>query len=90
MQLTVFFKLGTVLTSAFNTDIALFVTSYTDQKTRNLKTYLNDCERAERASDPKIFVFSRFKFVGKSHICWGNSPRAPPPPPGYASGAHCN
>ena len=30
-----------------NTDIALFMTSYTDQKTRNFKTYLNDCERAE-------------------------------------------
>ena len=30
-----------------NTDIALFMTSYTDQKTRNLRTSLNDCERAE-------------------------------------------
>ena len=31
-----------------------------------------------------MFAFSRLKFVGKYHICWGNSPRAP----GYASGAH--
>ena len=76
------------------------MTSYTDQKTKNLKTHLNNCERAE------IFRVFRFKYVGKSHICWGDSPWAPlatlvglmqvgaippsPPPPtlGYASGAH--
>ena len=29
------------------------------------------------ASEPKFFAFSRFKYVGKSHICWGDSPRAP-------------
>ena len=56
------------------------------------------------ASEPKFFAFCRFKFVGKSHISWGDSSRAPwlpqwgscklgqfpraPPPPGYASGAH--
>ena len=28
-------------------------------------------------SEPKIFAFYRLKFVGKYHICWGNSPRAP-------------
>ena len=41
------------------TDIALFMTSYTDQKTRNMRTYLNDCERAENVR------LSRLKFVGK-------------------------
>ena len=36
------------------------------------------------ASEPKIFAFSRLKFVGKSHICRGNSvPPLPPPPSGY-------
>ena len=38
------------------------------------------------ASEPKCFAFSRFKFVGKSHICWGDSPE----PPGYPSGAHAS
>ena len=58
-----------------NTDIALFMTSYTDQESRNLRTSLNDCE-------PKISAFSRLKFVGKSHtcICRGNSVPPPPPP----------
>ena len=61
-----------------NTDIALFMTSYTNQKTRNLRTYLNDCERVERASRK----FSPFPVL--SLLVNSNSPRAP----GYASGAH--
>ena len=41
------------------------------------------------ASEPTIFAFSRLKFVGKSHICRGNSVTPPPPPIWlYASGAH--
>ena len=35
------------------------------------------------ASEPKIFAFSHLMFVGKSHICRGNSVPPPPPPSGY-------
>ena len=67
----------------FLTLIALFMTSYTDQKNRNLRTYLNNCKRAERASRkfspfPVLTLLVNHIFVGA----------IPPEPPGYASGAH--
>ena len=62
-----------------NTDIALFMTSYTDQESRNLRTSLNDCE-------PKISAFSRLKFVGKiTYMYMSGQFRAPPPPPNLAT-----
>ena len=62
------------------------MTSYTDQKTRNLRTYSNDCERAERSSRtlspiPVLSLLVNSIFVGAI-------PPVPPPPPGYASEAH--
>ena len=55
------------------------MTSYTDQKTRNLKTYLNNCERAERASRK----FSPFPVLSllENHIFVRAIPPEPPPPP---------
>ena len=71
-----------------NTDIlALFMTSYTDQETRNLRTSLNDCERAEQASR----TFSPFPVLSLlvNHIFVGAIPCPPPPPIWlYVSGAH--
>ena len=62
------------------------MTSYTDQKTRNLRIYSNDCERAERASR-KFSPFPVLSLLVNS-IFVGAIPPVPPPPPGYASGAH--
>ena len=61
-----------------NTDIALFMTSYTDQETRNLRTSLNDCERASRKFSP----FPVLSFL-VNHIFVGAIPYPPPPPSGY-------
>ena len=60
----------------FLTQIALFMTSYTDQKTRNLRTYLNNCKRAERASRK----FSPFPVLTLlvNHIFVGAIPPEPP------------
>ena len=76
----------------FLTLIALFMTSYTDQKTRNLRTYLNNCKRAERNNCERAEKFLPFPVLTLlvNHIFVGAIPRRapPPPPPGYASGAH--
>ena len=52
------------------------MTSYTEQKTRNLRTYLNECERASRK-------FSPFPVLSLlvNHIFVGAIPPVPPPPP---------
>ena len=52
------------------------MTSYTDQETINLRTSLNDCERAERASQQ----FSPFPVLSLlvNHIFVGAIPCPPP------------